>query len=279
MQLSYFRLSHSTGAVTSSRSSCERLPFMKLRHRHPFLEPHGDDLFVPFAHRGGFKDLPENSLAAFLAANDVGFRYLETDVQVTRDGHLVAFHDANLLRTCGIDREISTMSRDEVSRALIDGKEPVPLLSDLMESLPHSMFNIDAKSDASVDALIDFLDRTKTLHRVCIGSFSHRRLAKIRRAFDSRVCTSASPREVALWLTGIAPSGPSCIQIPQRQSNLRILTRNRVARSRIHGLPVHVWTIDDAETMQELIDDGVDGIMTDDGHTLKRVATHNFLWA
>lgn len=251
---------------------------MKLRHEHPFLEPHADDSFVSFAHRGGFKDLPENSLAAFVAAVDVGFRYLETDVQLTNDGHLVAFHDSNLLRTCGIDRDISTMSKEEVSRALIDGREPVPLLSDLFEALPEAMFNIDAKSDASVDALVDFLDRSQSLERVCVGSFSHRRLAKIRRAFGPRVCTSASPREVALWLLGVAAPGPSCVQIPPRQSVLQIATSRRVARSKAMGLPVHVWTIDDEEAMQNLIDIGVDGIMTDEAHTLRRVVERNQLW-
>jgi len=251
---------------------------MKLRHQHPFLEPHIDDSFVPFAHRGGFKDLPENSLAAFNAAASVGFRYLETDVQVTNDGHLVAFHDPNLLRTCGIDRDISDMSREEVSRALIDDREPVPLLADLFEALPEAMFNIDAKSDSSVDVLIDFLDRTRSLDRVCVGSFSHRRLERIRKAFGPKVCTSASPREVVRWSLGATVPGPSCVQIPPRQSIIELATANRVARSKARGLPVHVWTIDDEETMQNLIDIGVDGIMTDDAHTLRTVAQRNQLW-
>ncbi|MFM8857737.1 MAG: glycerophosphodiester phosphodiesterase family protein [Actinomycetota bacterium] len=251
---------------------------MKLRHEHPFLQPHKDDSFVPFAHRGGFKNLPENSLAAFTAAVDAGFRYLETDVQVTRDGHLVAFHDSNLLRTCGVDRDISTMSREEVTRARIDGREPVPFLVDLFEALPGAMFNIDAKSDASVDVLIDFLDRSHTLDRVCIGSFSHHRLTRIRQAFGPKVCTSASPREVVRWLLGAAVPGPSCVQIPPRQSVVRITTASRVARSKAMGLPVHVWTIDDAETMQKLIDIGVDGIMTDEAHTLRQVVERNQLW-
>jgi glycerophosphoryl diester phosphodiesterase len=251
---------------------------MKLRHHHPFLDPHTDDSFVAFAHRGGFKSLPENSLAAFVAAADVGFRYLETDVQVTNDGHLVAFHDPNLMRTCGVDRDISEMTKEEVTRSLIDEREPVPLLAELFEALPEAMFNIDAKSDACVDVLIDFLDRSRSLDRVCVGSFSHRRLTRIRAAFGSRVCTSASPREVALWLLGIPVQGPSCIQIPPRQSIVQIATSNRMARSKAMGLPVHVWTIDDPETMQHLIDIGVDGIMTDEAHTLRQVAERNQLW-
>lgn len=259
------------------RSTTDTVP-MKLRHEHPFLDPHGDDAFVPFAHRGGFRDLPENSLAAFVAAAQVGFRYLETDVQVTKDGQLVAFHDSNLLRTCGIDRDVCEMTTNEVARTLIDEREPVPLLIDLFEALPDAMINIDAKSDASVDVLIDFLARSQTLDRVCIGSFSHRRLTKIRAAFGPKVCTSASPREVVQWLAGIAVKGPSCIQIPPRQAALQIATAGRIARSHAMGLPVHVWTIDDPVVMQSLIDIGVDGIMTDEAPTLRQVVERNQMW-
>lgn len=251
---------------------------MQLRHPHPYLEPHRFEKFIPFAHRGGSTSLPENSLSAFKAAADLGFRYLETDVQITSDGHLVAFHDNNLFRTCGVDAEISSMTRGELSQVRIGGIEEIPLLADLFEELPDAFFNIDAKSDECVDPLINFLRGSGSLARVCVGSFSHRRLERVRAACGEEVCTSASPKEVAVWMIGVTPSGPSCLQIPIEQSSLRIATRKRVSRARDQGLPVHIWTVDDPRTMQELIDDGVDGIMTDEATVLKRVAEQNLLW-
>lgn len=251
---------------------------MELRHRHPFLAPHEDDGFIAFAHRGGSNHLPENSLAAFRAAANLGYRYLETDVQVTRDGVLVAFHDANLLRTCGVDRNIADMSSKDLADVRIHGREPIPFLGELFEEFPQAMFNVDAKSDRVVDPLIEFLRRTDSLSRVCVGSFDHHRLERIRSTFGERVCTSASPREVVLWMVGRMVTGPSCVQVPDRQSVVRVVTDRRVARSNEHGLPVHVWTIDDSVTMQRLIEAGVHGIMTDVGAVLREVVERNRGW-
>lgn len=251
---------------------------MKLAHQHPFLDPHNSDHFVAFAHRGGACDHPENSMQAFMSAWRLGFRYLETDVQLTQDGTVVAFHDTNLLRTCGVDVDIEHLRKSDLPSVLISGKEPIPILSDLLEAFPEAYFNLDAKSDAVVQPLVDLLRRTNNLDRVCIGSFSHGRLARIRSDLGPSVCTSASPLEVLRWMIGLFPSGPSCLQVPLRQSVIPVTTASRIRRSRELGLPIHVWTIDEPSTMQSLIDLGVDGIMTDDLQTLRDVAMRNQKW-
>lgn len=217
-------------------------------------------------------------MAAFRNAYSLGFRYMETDVHLSRDGVLVAFHDSNLLRTCGVDREIASLTISEISQQKIDGTEPIPLLQDLFEEFPDALFNIDAKSDEAVDPLVDFLRSSNSLERVCIGSFSHRRLRVVRAAFGSKVCTSASPAEVSRWMLGLPTPDLSCVQIPMKQYGLRIATLRRVERSSRLGIPVHIWTVDQPWTMQTLMDAGVHGIMTDDGLTLKSVARRNLLW-
>lgn len=242
---------------------------------HPFLAPNEQGGFIPFAHRGGSPDHPENSLSAFRHAWELGFRYLETDVQVTADGVLVAFHDDDLHRTCGLPQLISEMTWNQVTRARIDGVEPIPRLVDLLEEFPTAHVNIDAKSDDSVDLLVEILRRTESLDRVCIGSFSHRRLRRIRDAFGEAVCTSASPLEVAQWMAGRLPVGPNCWQVPLKNGSLRVVTERRVART---PQPIHVWTVDDPTVMQRLIDIGVQGIMTDRADVLRDVARLNGLW-
>ena len=247
-------------------------------HRHPYLAPHASGEFVAFAHRGGTPDLPENTLPAFRDAVLRGFRYLETDVQLTADGYLVAFHDNDLQRTCGIKGRIDEMTWDQVSRVKVDGKEPIPLLSDLLEEFPDCSINIDAKSDPTVRPLIEVLRSFAALDRVCIGSFSHRRITQIRKTLGPDVCTSASPLEVARWIAGSMPTAPSCFQVPSRQGPLAVVTPRSLSSAHRAGKPVHVWTIDVAHEMQQLIDLGVDGIMTDRSETLKSVLATNNLW-
>lgn len=249
-----------------------------MSRRHPYLAANIEGRFIAFAHRGGSQQYPENSLAAFQHAWDVGFRYFETDVQVTADGVLVAFHDDDLQRTCSVPQLISQMNWSEVSQARIDGREAIPTLAELMEEFPEAYFNIDAKSDAAVGPLIAHLRRTSALPRVCIGSFSHSRLMKIRSLLGDAVCTTASPREVGQWLLGRVPSGPSCLQVPIRYGKVQVVTERRIRLAERAQCPVHVWTVDDPNTMQQLIDIGVHGIMTDRGDVLRNVAQLNALW-
>ena len=168
-----------------------------------------------FAHRGWHvDDLSglENSMPAFRRAHDEGFRYLETDVHATADGRLVAFHDLSLDRVTDRVGPIATLPWSEVSRARIAGTEPIPLLADLLEEFPDARFNIDAKADPAVGPLAELIRRTGTGDRVCLGSFSDRRIASLRALLGPAVATS--PREGARdpgwWLA--AP----CANLPSR---------------------------------------------------------------
>ena len=137
--------------------------------RFAFLEHEGP---IPFAHRGGAADGLENSLAAFGRAVDLGFRYLETDVHATADGVLLAFHDDVLDRVTDRTGVIGQLPWSEVGAARVDGKEPIPLLRELLDAWPDLRVNIDPKHDNAVEPLIDLLGRTDAVDRVCVGSFS-----------------------------------------------------------------------------------------------------------
>jgi len=243
---------------------------------HRYLSINHDGGFIPFAHRGGTGFAPENTMAAFRHAYELGYRHLETDVHATADGVLAAFHDNDLSRTCGRPGSIGELTWSTVAEARVAGDHSIPLMSDLLEEFPDAFFNIDAKSDSAVEPLLALLHRLDCLDRVCIGSFSHRRLTTIRQR--ARVCTSASPREVTQWLAGSIPRGPDCFQVPVSQGPIPVVTARSVARAQRAGKPVHVWTIDDPREMQRLIDLGVDGIMTDDAVTLERITRANGLW-
>lgn len=208
----------------------------------------------------------------------LGYRYLETDVQATADGVLTAFHDDDLARSCGRPGRVSELSWREVRTARVDGVEPIPLLADLLEAFPDARWNIDCKSDASVEPLVDVLRRTNSLDRVCLGTFSHRRMARLRRLLGPGACTSMSPLEVAQWLAGRLPAAPHAAQVPPSRGRIRVVTRRTVERAARRHVPVHVWTINDPVEMHRLLELGVGGIMTNRAAVLKQVLQARGQW-
>jgi glycerophosphoryl diester phosphodiesterase len=244
--------------------------------RHPFLDWDGP---LPFAHRGGASDAPENTMQAFQYAVDLGYRYLETDVQVTSDGVLVAFHDNDLRRTCGRPGKISELPWSEVSKALVDGKAPIPLLEDLLGAWTDVRVNIDCKTAAAIDPLVASLRRTNSLNKVCVAAFSDSRLKRLRKALGAELCSSLGPVELAMLRFGLLrhPAGLAA-QVPVKQWPLTVVNRAFVERSHRHGLQVHVWTIDDAPEIERLLDLGVDGIMSDRPLILREVLESRGTW-
>lgn len=222
-------------------------------------------------------------MPAFEGAIRLGYRYLETDAHVTADGVCLAFHDDRLDRVTDRTGIIAELDHAEVARARVDGVEPIPLLEDLLGSFPDARVNIDTKSDEAVDAVAEVVRRANAVDRVCIGSFSDARLERIRGLLGPDLCTSMGPKEVAR-LRGRSyglPTGSfrsACAQVPHRVKGIRVVDERLVAKAHALGLQVHVWTIDDEAEMHELLDLGVDGIMTDLPVVLKSVLESRGAW-
>ncbi|MBC8195458.1 MAG: glycerophosphodiester phosphodiesterase [Acidimicrobiia bacterium] len=251
------------------------------RRLHPFLDHSG---VLAFAHRGGTGDWPENTMAAFGHAVSLGYSYLETDVHLTSDGVVVAFHDDSLDRVTDRQGLISELSWKEVSEARVGGTEAVPRLVDLLGAFPDAKINIDPKDDPVVGPLASLLLDHDALDRVCIGAFSDRRLDRCRKLMGAGLCTSAGPRATARFrLANFGLPFPMppwrCLQVPIRSSGIRVVDERFVRHAHRLGLQVHVWTVDDPVEMGHLLDLGVDGIMTDVPAVLRAVLVEREMWA
>lgn len=264
-------------------------------YRRSFLQwPHP----IAFAHRGGAGEHPENTLPAFAAAVAMGYRYVETDVHLTSDGVVMAFHDDVLDRVTDRVGPIAELTAEEVEAAdagfafSADGGHSfphrgrgvhVPRLNALLDAWPGVRVNIDPKSDAVVEPLVEVLRRHEAFDRVCVGSFSDARIARVRALSGNRVCTSMGPRATtvawALCRTGRIPrQGADCLQIPLSTRGIRLVTPALLRAAHRSGLPVHVWTIDDEAEMERLLDMGVDGIMSDRIGMLRDVMRRRGAW-
>lgn len=250
---------------------------------HPFLDlprPHA------IAHRGGASDGTENTIAAFVRAYELGYRYLETDVRRTADGELVVFHDATLERVTGIDGQVSALTWAQLSALTVGGREPIPRLVDLLERLPDARFIVDPKTDDAVDPLIAVLSDGDTSDRVCVGSFSGERLDRLRAALGSRLCSSLGPWELgrlrlASWRllpSALVTAAANCVQMPLHWGPVPLAETRLITAAQRRGLAVQVWTINDRPTMHRLLDLGVDGIITDDIGALRDVLRVRGAW-
>jgi glycerophosphoryl diester phosphodiesterase len=218
-------------------------------------------------------------MPAFERAIGLGYHYLETDVHATADGVVVAFHDDDLLRTCGRPGHISELTWREVATARVDGREPIPRLRDLLDAWPDARLNIDCKTDRVAEPLARELEGAGALDRVCVGAFNDRRLARLRRRLGPRLCTSAGPVELsALRFAGVSRPAALAVQVPVQHSGVTIVKDRFVRRAHRRGVEVHVWTIDDAGEMSRLLDLGVDGIMTDRPALLRDVLRARGQW-
>lgn len=248
----------------------------------PFLDFPGP---LAFAHQGGGGDHPENTMAAFENAISLGFRYLETDVRATSDGVLVAFHDERLDRMTDRSGRVEELPWSVVRQARVAGEHAIPRLEDLLGTWPEARVNIDPKHDPAVAPLVEVVARTKSTTRVCVGSFSDRRLRRIRRQLGPALCTSLGPIGVARLRAASAfpalPTGrlpAACAQVPVAWRGITVVDTRFLEAAHDRGMQVHVWTIDDALEMARLLDLGVDGIMTDRPSELRRVLTERGTW-
>ncbi len=248
-----------------------------------------DTRFAAMAHRGGFlseADRPrENTLYAFTRAAERGYRYLETDVHVSVDGVLFAFHDNTLDRVTDATGVPERLPWRELSQVRIAGIDPIPRFDELLQALPEARFNIDLKVPQAIEPLIQALDVHHAHDRVCVGSFSSARIRAFRRRTHGRVATAAGPAGVA-W-QAYAPLGRRLVgspgvvlQIPARawHDRMPVLTPGLIRTAHAAGRAVHVWTVNDRTEMERLIDLGVDGLVSDRIDVLAEVLTERGLW-
>ncbi len=268
------------------------------------------------AHRGFSLDGHENTLRAFRAAADLGFVWVETDVNTTSDGVVLAFHDPTLDRVTNTSGDISDVPWSDLDDVCIGGTEPLATLAELLRELPGLQFNIDVKDESSVAALPQVLANEGAVDRVRVTSFSESRrrrtLASIAQLTGKRPLTSAgtigcagltllskvarvtdkiSPKIVSvIWsvLTKLWASKVDefdTVQLPVNYDlrlpgglTLPVVNQKFVEVAHRVGIAVHVWTINDAREMRRLLAIGVDGLVTDRADILAQVLADRGQW-
>lgn len=244
---------------------------------------------LAIAHRGFSPDGLENSMSAFEAAIKLGFEHLETDARATKDGVVMAFHDATLDRVTDRTGLIADLPYAEVAAARIRGVEPIPRLDEVLAAWPDAKVNVDVKDAATVLPLARTIDRSGAHDRICLASFSDRRRRGVLSRLSAPVATSPGTQIMSSFRTAASVIGPAraartrlrdvdCLQVPINFGRVTMVSAALVAGVHAAGKQVHVWTINEEALMHRLLDIGVDGIMTDRADVLRDVLTARGAW-
>lgn len=236
-------------------------------------------------------------MAAFSRAVELGFRYLELDVRAAACGTLVVFHDERLDPTTDADGPLASWTWEQLTQVRLGG-EPLIRFEDLLRRWDDVRLNVDLKDDAAVGPFVRLVEEHRAHDRVLVTSFSGARRRRAQRMLTRPTASSAGVAGTAVWvLLGPAADlvgravGPNssrllrrlsgevdCLQVPRTQGPLPVVTPGFLRRCHAAGLQVHVWTVNDPLEMRELLEMGVDGIVTDEAETLAEVLTEHEAW-
>jgi glycerophosphoryl diester phosphodiesterase len=236
------------------------------------------------AHRGGAGLARENTLAAFDRSFALGVRYLEADIRVTSDGECVAVHDSTLTRVTGADGRVSDLTLAGIRRLGIGG-DRVLRVADLLKTFESARFVLDLKDPAALAPLIAVLQWHDAVDRVCLVGARDRWLLAARDLAGPQLSTGLG-WESATRLVLAARSGrkPTALPpaefayLPRILAGRRVLTRRVVSVAHDLGLRVMAWNAEGTTAMHEMLDIGVDGLITDRPDLGRDVLLQRNLW-
>ena len=247
------------------------------------------DFFTPalprvFGHRGSAGTHPENTLESFRAAVASGVQYLEFDIHMTRDGEVVVSHDDHLERNCGRAGVIREMTYAELAGAdagrmftldrstfpFRDKGIRVPRLAEVLAAFPELRMIVEVKQIAPsvVAPMLDVIDHAGMRRNVLVASEHQEPLDEVRR-LAMEIPTNFSYLEAGLFIQAMGTRDASyrppadAVQISHFYENWELVTRQSVEFAHSFGIEMHVWTVNAEAEMSELLDMGVDGLISD----------------
>lgn len=251
---------------------------------HPFFAGQPDVAVI--AHQGGEHLWPSNTLYAFEQAMELGVDVLEMDIHSSADGVLVLSHDDTVDRLTDGQGRVQEMTFEEL-QALDAGyywtddegqshpyrgqRITIPALEEVFTSFPQMPMNIEIKQQepSIVAPFCELLRRHGMEQQVLVASFHPETMTEFRQTCPE-VATSATEPEILpffalnkAFLDAAYPAPAEAFQVPEYSSGLHVVTERFVRGAQRHNVDVHVWTVNEAEDMQRLLDLGVDGIITD----------------
>lgn len=234
---------------------------------------------IAIAHRGGDGAgfAKRNTMAAFRAAHELGYHYLEIDVINTKDGRVIISHGARTrlgayLRHTFTYKALRQLSYAEIRHQLrVDG-EPIPLLEDVFQAFPDTKFLIDPKTDGVVEPLVGLIKKGEALDNVLVNSFKEPRLGRIQQLSGNTISLGLIiGRDVSLLKKLYKLKRNRLKHLESVNINHWFLSRRIVKQVKGQNVEVLTWTVNSRRAIKRAVDLGVDGIISDNVKLLKEI--------
>lgn len=220
------------------------------------------------AHRGASVSYPENTMAAFEGAKELGADWIELDVQQSRDGQIFVMHDTNFLRTAGVDRNTWEMEYDEIRQmdvgSFFDSRfqgECAPLLSDVIAYAKKNgiKLNIELKptghEEKFEENVAKIIEAEKFWEQCVITSQVYDVLEAVK-AYDDRIHT--------VYVMSLAYGDINMLTAADHFSvEASSITEKLVSDVHNAGKEIYAWTVNTEESIGRMIELNVDNIITD----------------
>lgn len=260
-----------------------------------------DPKILNIAHRGGRGLAPEGTIAAFDNAMKLNVDMFEYDTHITKDGHLVVIHDPTVDRTTNGTGKVNEMTLEEIQSLdagynFVDEKGEfsfrgkgvyIPTVEEVFLRYPNMRHLIEMKDTNDVRLYEDVIQELWRLisennmeDHIMVGSFNHDINERFEAVTWGQIPIGAGESAVRSfvkkhvpYLNGLASSTVDSLQLPVEQEGYDLSTNNIIQSAKKRNMSIYYWTINDETQMRELIEKGVDGIMTDYPDRLRKVLT------
>lgn len=261
---------------------------------HAYFEEREEPLVI--AHRGGMSLAPENTLEAFRNAAELGSDILEYDVHITSDDQLVVIHDDTVDRTTNGSGAVNEMTLEELKSldagyhfedengefSYRDAGVQIPTVDEVFTEFGDKRHLIELKDtnepelyEVLIDEMWLNIQKHNMEDNVLIASFDHDINLRFRDVSKGDVAIGAGEQETRQFVTmhkaflnALYQPEASAFQLPTEQEGYDLADWKLIRGANNRSMHVYYWTINDEETMRELIELGADGIMTDDPRLL-----------
>ena len=221
------------------------------------------------AHRGASAYEPENTLRAFERALEIGATMLELDVHLSRDGHPVVIHDADLSRTTDGRGLVTDLTLDQIQRFDAGLGERVPTLTQVIElARDRAELYVELKGQRTPDPVVWVLQAEGFLDQAVVGSFFPwlpQKVKFLEPAIRTSLLIRREDRQIDFveWALAVGADYVHPCWENESPTPHQLLTPALIASVRRRGLGVLVWHEERPSELRELVKLDVDGICTD----------------